>query len=96
MQKVPKCYLWAHLVFHFKFIETNNTGKSTSSKQMFLWRIQKNKVLDHGGILLSSLPVSASRTLVESRGWPSNSTCILKVEPGKLDIKSCEPGILFF
>ena len=46
----------------------NNTGISTSSKQMFLWRIQKNKVLDHSGILLFSLPGSASRTLVESRG----------------------------
>ena len=25
----------------------------------------------------------------------SDLTCILKAEPGKLDIKGCEPGILF-
>ena len=30
-----------------------------------------------------------------SRGLPSNSTCILKAEPGKLNIKRHEPGILF-
>ena len=29
------------------------------------------------------------------RGLPSDSTCILKAEPGKLDIKRREPGILF-
>ena len=32
--------------------------------------------------------------LVESRGLPSDSTCVLKAEPGKLDIKRREPGIL--
>ena len=35
------------------------------------------------------------RRLVTSRGLPSNSTCVLKTEPGKLDIKRHEPGILF-
>ena len=29
-----------------------------------------------------------------TRGLPSDSTCILKAEPGKLDIKRWEPGIL--
>ena len=29
------------------------------------------------------------------QGLPSVSTCILKAEPGKLDIKRREPGILF-
>ena len=29
------------------------------------------------------------------RGLPSDSTCILEAEPGKLDIKRQEPGILF-
>ena len=29
------------------------------------------------------------------RGLPSDSTCVLQAEPGKLDIKRCEPGILF-
>ena len=33
--------------------------------------------------------------LLSSRGLPSDSTCVLKAEPGKLDIKSREPGILF-
>ena len=31
---------------------------------------------------------------VELRGLPSDSTCILQAEPGKLDIKRYEPGIL--
>ena len=30
-----------------------------------------------------------------SRGLPSDSTCILEAEPGKLDIKRQELGILF-
>ena len=29
--------------------------------------------------------------LAESRGLQSTSTCVLKVEPGKLDIKGHEP-----
>ena len=33
--------------------------------------------------------------LLTLRGLLSNSTCILKAEPGKLDLKRCEPGILF-
>ena len=33
--------------------------------------------------------------MLTSRGLPSDSTCVLKAEPGKLDLKSCEPGILF-
>ena len=32
---------------------------------------------------------------VESRGLPSDSTCILKAEPGKFDIKRRKPGMLF-
>ena len=44
---------------------------------------------------LSRLPGKASRTLVESRGLPSDSTCVLEVEPGRLDIKILERGILF-
>ena len=39
-------------------------------------------------LLISSLPGKALRTLVDS-------TCVLKAEPGKLDIKRREPGILF-
>ena len=30
-----------------------------------------------------------------SQGLPSDSTCVLKAEPGKLDIKRDDPGILF-
>ena len=41
-------------------------------------------------LLISSLPGLASRTLVESRGLPSDSTCVLGAEPGKLDIKRHE------
>ena len=33
--------------------------------------------------------------MLTSRVLPSDSTCILKAEPGKLDIKRREPGILF-
>ena len=33
--------------------------------------------------------------LLTLRGMPSDSTCILEAEPGKLDIKRREPGILF-
>ena len=33
--------------------------------------------------------------LLTSRSFPSDSTCILNAEPGELDIKRREPGILF-
>ena len=32
--------------------------------------------------------------MLTSRGLPSDSTSVLKAEPGKLDIKIREPGIL--
>ena len=32
---------------------------------------------------------------VESQGMPSNSTCVLNAQPGKLDIRRRKPGILF-
>ena len=41
------------------------------------------------------LPGKASGMLVELRGLLSDSTCVLEAEPGKLDIKRHEPGILF-
>ena len=37
--------------------------------------------------LISNLPGKASKTLVESRGLPSDSICVLEGELGKLDIK---------
>ena len=37
--------------------------------------------------------MQASRMLVEERGLPSDSTCTLEAEPGKLEIKRREPGI---
>ena len=43
-------------------------------------------------LLISSLPGKALRTLVDIA---SDSICFLKAKPGKLDIKRCEPGILF-
>ena len=42
--------------------------------------------------MISNLPVKASRTLVELRGLPSDSTCVFEAEPGGLDIKRREPG----
>ena len=42
--------------------------------------------------LVLSLPGKASRTLVDI---PSDSTCVLEAEPGKLCIKRRELGILF-
>ena len=48
-----------------------------------------------GCILISSLPGKALKTIVELQGLPSDSTCVLEAEPGKLDIKRCEPGIQF-
>ena len=33
--------------------------------------------------------------MLTSRGLPSDSTCVLKAKPGKLDIKIRKPGILF-
>ena len=47
-------------------------------------------------LLISSLPGSASRTHVESRGKPRDSTIVLKALPGKLDIKRHSPAILYF
>ena len=44
---------------------------------------------------ISGLSGKAMRRLVDSRGLPSDSTCVLEGEPGKLDIKRHEPGILF-
>ena len=37
----------------------------------------------------------ALRMLVTSRGLPNDSTSVLNAEPGKLDIKRREPGIVF-
>ena len=45
--------------------------------------------------MVSSLPGKASRMLVESRGLPIDSTCVLEAEPGKLDTKRREHGISF-
>ena len=42
-------------------------------------------------LLISSLPGSALKTLVESLGKPR----VLKALPGKLDIKIHSPGILY-
>ena len=48
-------------------------------------------------LLISSLPGKArlQECLLTSRGLPRDSTCVLKAEPGKFDIKRREPGILF-
>ena len=36
-----------------------------------------------------------TRQGLESEALPSDSTCFLEAQPGKLDLKRCEPGILF-
>ena len=46
-------------------------------------------------LLISSLPGKALRTLVESRGVPSDSTCVLEAELGKLEINRRKPCIHF-
>ena len=46
-------------------------------------------------LLISSLPGSALRTHVESLGNLALSTSVLKALPGKLDIKSHSPSILY-
>ena len=46
-------------------------------------------------LLISSLPGSALRTLVESLGKPRNVNNVLKALPGKLDIKRHSPSILY-
>ena len=33
--------------------------------------------------------------MLTSRGLPSDLTCVLKAEPGKLDMKRGKPGFLF-
>ena len=45
--------------------------------------------------MISSLPGKALRMLVDIARLAKDSTSVLKPEPGKLDIKRCEPGILF-
>ena len=45
--------------------------------------------------MIPNLPGKDFRILVESRVLPSDSTCILEAEPGKLDMERREPGILF-
>ena len=49
-------------------------------------------------MLISRLPGKALGMFVESRGLPSDLTCYLEAEPGKLEIKRREPvqvGTLF-
>ena len=45
--------------------------------------------------MISSLPGKALRMLVEPRGLPSDSTCVLEAEHGKHDTKGRKPGNLF-
>ena len=46
-------------------------------------------------LLISSLPGKVLRTLVDMGRLSSDSICVFKAQPGKLDIKRREPGILF-
>ena len=48
-----------------------------------------------GRLLVPSLPGKDFRMLLELRGLPKDLICVLEAEPGKLEIKRCEAGILF-
>ena len=43
----------------------------------------------------TKLPGKALRTLVESRGLPSDSACVIEAEPSNLDTERREPAVLF-
>ena len=45
--------------------------------------------------MISRLPGKVFRTLVDIARFANDSTCVLKAEPCKLDIKRREPGNLF-
>ena len=45
-------------------------------------------------LLISNVPGNALRRLVAIARLAEHSTCVLKTEPGNLDIKRREPGIL--
>ena len=55
------------------------------------WSKAINRDLLGECLLILSLP----ERLLTSRALPSDSTCVLEAEPGKLDINRREPGILF-
>ena len=49
----------------------------------------------HGPSVSTTEPLRSLKKMhVESQGLSSNSTSVLEAEPGKLDIKRHEPGIL--
>ena len=48
-----------------------------------------------GCLLISSLSGKALRMIVQSQGFKSDLTCVLKAIPGKLDLKRSKPGIIF-
>ena len=48
-----------------------------------------------GYLLILNSPGLASKMLVEPRGFPRDLKCVLEEDAGKLDIKRCEPGIVF-
>ena len=47
-------------------------------------------------LFISSLPGFVSRAHIESLGKPRDSTSVHKALPGKLDIKTHSPSILYF
>ena len=55
----------------------------------------KSSVLFSQACQSSNINIGYNSFGLTRMGLPSDSTCILKAEPGKLDIKRREPGILF-
>ena len=79
------CIALSMVSLHCAVCQTKLFGARTDTKYRILGE----------SLLIPSLPGNALQTLVESRGLQRDSTCILEAEPGKLDTKRREPGILF-
>ena len=60
-----------------------------------LFQAPKHRVYLVSGFWYQVYQARLWERLLTSRGLPSDSTSVLKAEPGKLDIKRREPGFLF-
>ena len=82
-----------HRQWHWIDTESDNYVIITSLKIDSTWKLIKR--IPGSRLLISNLPGKASRTLVESRGKPRDSTSVFEALPGKLDIKWHSPSILY-
>ena len=87
----------------FDFLWNSDMMIFVSSSTMCIWLLLIAKYIENTrwvsfDIKFTVYQVYQARLrecLLTSRGLPSDSTCIFKAVPGKLDIKRQEPGILF-